>query len=111
MDTKVRVGMAVVDADGKRLGKVTRCGPRAFEVIRRFWSPYEWVIRWDEVLDVKDGVVRVARCGDELIELAEGGLPHGWPHVQPDSGGPLPATPSEAETAAAVAEGLPDSGR
>ncbi len=59
MDERVKVCMLVRDADGKRLGRVSRCGEGAFEVVRRFWSPYEWVIRWDEVLDVRDGVVRV----------------------------------------------------
>jgi hypothetical protein len=101
MDPRVKVGMVVVDADGKRLGKVARLDPGGFEVVRRFWSPYEWVIRWDEVLDAKDGVVRVARSDDALFELAEGGLPHAWRSVRPpEADVPIPATPSEAAVAA-----------
>jgi hypothetical protein len=96
-DGRVKVGMAVVDADGKRLGKVSRCDPGGFEVVRRLWSPYEWVIRYDEVLDVSDGVVKVARSDDALLELASGGLPHAWRPVQPpEAEHALPATPSES---------------
>jgi hypothetical protein len=71
----VEVGMDVVDADGKRLGRVTRLDPGGLEVERGFFSPFEWVIGWDEVLDASDGKVHVARSDDALLDLASGGLP------------------------------------
>jgi hypothetical protein len=102
MDERVKVGMLVRDADGKRLGRVSRLDEGAFEVVRRFWSPYEWAIRWDEVLDAKDGVVSVARSDDDLLELARGGLPHAWRRVRPpEAQEPIPATPSESAAGAA----------
>ena len=78
MDDRVQVGMEVQDADGKRLGKVSRCDAWGIEVVKGFWSPSEWVVRWDELLDVKDGVVHVDRSDDDLFVLASGGLPKRW---------------------------------
>jgi hypothetical protein len=78
MDPRVRTGMTVRDADGQRLGKVTRRDPWGFEVVKGFWSPSEWVIRWDEILDVRSGEVHVARSDRTLLELAEGKLPAFW---------------------------------
>jgi hypothetical protein len=78
MDPRVRPGMRVRDADGRRLGKVIRCDAWGFEVVKGFWMPSEWVIRWDEVLDVRSGEVHVARSDRTLLELAEGKLPSLW---------------------------------
>jgi hypothetical protein len=74
----VRVGMNVFDADGKRLGNVTRCDPGGFEVVRGFWSPFEYVVGYDEVTDVRDEEVRVARSARALFDLADGRLPSIW---------------------------------
>jgi len=77
-DRAVQAGMTVVDADGRRLGKVRRCDPWGFEVVRGFWGPREWVIRYDEVLGVRGDEVRVARSDQDLVELAAGRLPRTW---------------------------------
>jgi hypothetical protein len=77
-DPRVRAGQTVRDLDGKRLGKVTHCVPWGLEVVKGFWSPEEWVIRWDEILDVRDGEVHVARSDEALFELAAGKLPRTW---------------------------------
>ncbi len=77
-ERSVVVGMTVVDADGRRLGKVTRCDGLGFEVVRGFWCPSEWVIRYDEVLDVRGGEVHVARSDEALFELSAGGFPRIW---------------------------------
>jgi hypothetical protein len=104
MERRVKVGLLVRDADGKRLGRVARCDATAFEVVRRLWSPYEWVIGYDEVLDVADGVVKVSRSDDALFELAEGGLPHAWRQVRPpEAERALPATPSESSAGLSTA--------
>ncbi|HVI74175.1 MAG TPA: hypothetical protein VM683_04225 [Anaeromyxobacteraceae bacterium] len=106
MDERVKPGMTVFDADGKRLGKVTRCDPEGIEVVRGFWSPFDWVIRWDEVLDVEDGRVRVARGDDELLALAEGGMPESWRRGTPPLVAPPPRPPSGYAPAGAPAPGL-----
>jgi len=77
-DPRVLPGLLVRDADGKALGRVTRADPMGFEVVRGFWSPSEWVIRWDEVLEVTSTEVRVARSDGALFELAAGRLPAIW---------------------------------
>jgi hypothetical protein len=70
--------MSVVDADGRRLGRVTRLDPWGFEVVRGFFGPREWVIRYDEVLEVRGSEVRVARSEQDLLDLAAGRLPRTW---------------------------------
>jgi hypothetical protein len=77
-DGSVQVGMTVVDGDGQRLGKVARCDPWGFEVVRGFWSPREWVVRYDEVIEVHGDEVRIARSDRDLLDLAAGRLPRGW---------------------------------
>jgi hypothetical protein len=97
----VKVGQAVFDADGKRLGKVTRCDPWGFEVQRGFFGPYEWVVRYDEILELGEDSVRIARSDADLFELAAGELPHSWGTVTPpDSDESLPAAPGERWTPA-----------
>lgn len=92
--------MTVSDADGKRLGKVTRCDPWGFQVQRGFFSPYEWVIRYDEVVEISGDAVKVARADDALLELAAGQIPHSWKRVRsPGAAGSLPATPAEGRAA------------
>ena len=92
------IGMAVLDADGRRLGKVTRCDSWGFEVQRGFWGPREWVIRYDEILELGVDSVKVARSDAALFELAAGGLPHAWAPVESgEADGLMPATPAERE--------------
>jgi hypothetical protein len=90
--------MTVRDAAGNRLGKVRRVYAWGFEVSRRFWSPYQWVLRHDEVSRVTDdGVVEVARSPQDLVELAQGGLPASWRRYTPPSRGtPIAGPPLEA---------------
>jgi hypothetical protein len=74
----VKVGQVVFDADGQRLGKVTRCDPWAFEVQRGFFGPRQWVVRYDEILELGADSVKIARSDADLFELAAGDLPHSW---------------------------------
>jgi hypothetical protein len=94
---EIRVGMTVRDAAGGRLGKVRRVYPWGFEVVRGFWSPYQWVFRHSEVVRVGDDSVDVARGPDDLQRLAAGGLPEGWGGGAPPFGErPIPSAPAEA---------------
>ena len=95
--------MTVVDADGKRLGKVSSCDRWGFEVRRGFWMPREWVILYEEVIGTDGDTVRVARSDQALFELAGGGLPRTWAGIRPPEGErPLPATPAEARKFAGI---------
>jgi hypothetical protein len=92
---EVRVGMAVRDASGKKLGKVSRVYPWGFEAVRRFWSPYQWVFRYGEVNRIDGDTVEVARGQDDLLLLAGGGLPESWRRQELPFGGSVPAAPAE----------------
>ncbi|HYS79502.1 MAG TPA: hypothetical protein VEM76_02270 [Anaeromyxobacteraceae bacterium] len=98
MNDRVQVGMEVRDADGKRLGKVSRCDAWGIEVVKGFWSPSEWVVRWDEVLGVKDGKVEVDRSDEDLFVLAAGGLPSRWRRGTPEPAAPPEPGPGTAPT-------------
>lgn len=90
----LRPGLVVRDAAGNTLGKVRRVYPWGFEVVRGFWSPFQWVFRNDEVLRLDGELVEVARSPDDLQRLAAGELPASWGG---DSSAPedLPSTPQE----------------
>src|SRR5215212_12150348 len=93
----LRAGMTVRDAAGNTLGKVRRVYPWGFQVVRRFWQPYSWVFRHDEVTRVADDAVEVARKPDDLQRLAAGELPDSWSRGTPVfGGGTIPASPGEA---------------
>jgi hypothetical protein len=100
--------MAVRDASGKRLGKVHRVYPWGFEVVRGFWSPYQWVFRHDEVIRLDGGTVEVARRQDDLQRLAAGELPETWRRQPlPFGRADVPSAPAEAHAAeAALHSGL-----
>ena len=99
----IRAGMTVKDATGKRLGKIQRIYPWGFEVVRGFWSPYQWVFRHHEVRRVADGTVEVARAQDDLQRLAAGGVPASWIEVRsPFGDGSILGAPGEARAAEAA---------
>lgn len=79
----VEIGHVVYDADGKLLGKVTRCAPEGFEVRRGFFGGRSWVIRYDEILELGADSVKIARSDEDLFELAAGELPHSWQDDHP----------------------------
>ncbi len=92
----VRVGQIVYDADGKRLGKVTRCDPWGFEVRRGIFSPYQWVVRYSEILELAHDSLKIARSDSDLFELAAGELPHSWAReALPEADRRIPAAPGE----------------
>ncbi len=112
MDSRrgVEVGMLVRDAEGRELGKVRRCYPWGFEVARGFLSRRQWVIRYDEVLEVSRGVARVARSPDALFQLAAGGLPSTWRRVTPPfAPEPLPSAPAVGDVEGALVSTLVES--
>jgi hypothetical protein len=98
MDDRVQVGMEVRDADGKRLGKVSRCDAWGIEVVKGFWSPSEWVVRWDELLGVNGRTVQVDRSDEDLFVLAGGGLPSRWRRGTPAVAAPPEPGPGTAPT-------------
>ena len=101
----VRTGMTVRDADGRKLGRVRRCHPWGFEVASGLFGRREWVLRYEEVLDVEPGEVSVARSDDALFELAAGALPHAWRKVAPPFGeAPLPSAPAEGDVEGVLVE-------
>lgn len=88
----VAKGQLVEDADGKRLGRVRKVYPWAFEVAQHPWS-HPHVVGYDEVVGVRGDVVRISRSDATLFELAEGRLPRAWEHTLPLAPPPKPRRP------------------
>ena len=83
---------------------MSRCDSWAFEVRRGFFSPYQWVVRYDEVLELGPDSVKIARSDTDLLELAAGELPHSWPRTQaPEGDEELPSAPGERDNSNALA--------
>ncbi len=93
----VRLGERVVDADGRPLGKVTKLYPWGFVATRGLpvLTRRDEVIRYDEVRGARDGALVVARSAQDLLDLADGGIPRSW-RIPAPPGYPAAATPSEA---------------
>jgi hypothetical protein len=80
MRDRVRKGMRARDLDGRTLGRVTRLHRDAFEIEGGFPVLFrkEFVASYDEVREVQDGVVIVARSENALLDLAAGKIPPTW---------------------------------
>jgi hypothetical protein len=82
----VRLGQRVVDLDGTSLGRVVTLYADGFETRRGLpilWH-HEFVVLYDEVRGVRDGVLVIARSSQDLFDLAAGVLPQSWQPVPPD---------------------------
>jgi uncharacterized protein (TIGR02271 family) len=91
----LRIGVRVRDLDGKDLGRVTRLDEWAFEFERGFLLfRRDYVAAYDEVREIRDGVVILARSDETLLRLAAGEVPASW-RVPVPPGLPEVATPPE----------------
>src|SRR5215470_19599459 len=51
----VRTGMFVMGTKGERIGKVIRCDPETFVVEKGVFFPKDYELRYDYIVDAKDG--------------------------------------------------------
>jgi uncharacterized protein (TIGR02271 family) len=66
MQWDVREGMFVRTADGEKLGTVIRCGGDTFVVEKGLFLPRDYVLRYEDIADVRGGEVRL-RLGREDV--------------------------------------------
>ncbi len=66
MQWDVREGMFVRTADGEKLGTVIRCGGDTFVVEKGLFLPRDYVLRYEDIADVRGGEVRL-RLGPEDV--------------------------------------------
>jgi hypothetical protein len=78
----VRTGQRARDLDGTSLGRVVRLFDEGF-LCRRGRYGRDYVVRYDEVRAVVDGVLVVGRSSRDLLDLARGGLPPAWDSNHP----------------------------
>ncbi len=93
----VRIGQRVRDLDGNRLGRVREIYDAGFSVVKGLPLLFrtDFVARWDEIREVRDGAVVLARSKSDLLALARGEIPPSW-RIPALDGRPQAATPSEA---------------
>lgn len=66
MRTDVQEGMRVFTADGVKLGTVVGCGDDTFVVERGLLRTKDYVARYGDVVEVRDGEVRLGLTRDQL---------------------------------------------
>jgi uncharacterized protein (TIGR02271 family) len=67
MQWDVREGMFVRTADGEKLGTVIRCGGDTFVVEKGLFLPRDYVLRYEDIADVRGGEVRLKLGQQELV--------------------------------------------
>lgn len=67
MQWDVREGMFVRTADGEKLGTVIRCGGDTFVVEKGLFLPRDFVLRYEDVADVRGGEVRLRLSREDVV--------------------------------------------
>jgi hypothetical protein len=93
----VRHGQLVRDVDGSFLGRVDALYEGGFSVVKGLPLLFrsDLVARYDEVREVRNGAIVLARSGGDLQSLARGEIPPSW-RVPAPPDQPAAATPAEA---------------
>jgi uncharacterized protein (TIGR02271 family) len=68
--TGIREGMVVRSADGEKLGKVFAVGDDAFHIEKGLFFPKDYVARFSDVTDIRDGEIILAH-GRESLRSAD----------------------------------------
>ena len=69
--TGIREGMVVRSSDGEKLGKVFAVGEDAFHIEKGLFFPKDYVARFSDVTDVRDGEIILAHGRDRLRSADE----------------------------------------
>jgi hypothetical protein len=69
--TGIREGMVVRSADGEKLGKVFAVGDDAFHIEKGLFFPKDYVARFTDVTDIRDGEIILAHGRDSLRSADE----------------------------------------
>ncbi len=73
MDTRgINAGMIVRSIDGEKLGKVVACKADEFVIEKGFFFPKDYLVRYQDVADVRDGEVMLRGSSAELRQAGEG---------------------------------------
>jgi uncharacterized protein (TIGR02271 family) len=64
-------GMAVYSADGTKLGKIIELGASQFQIEKGIFFPKDYVARYDDIQDVREGAVYLALAQDGLRQAGE----------------------------------------
>jgi uncharacterized protein (TIGR02271 family) len=65
-------GAIVRSLDGEKLGKVIQCGSETFVIEKGFFFPKDYLCRYEDIADIRDGEIYLSRNRDELLLLEEG---------------------------------------
>lgn len=66
-------GMTVRSTDGQKLGRITYCDENAFIIEKGLFFPKDYMVRYEDVADIRNGEVILSRHGDELRQMPEAG--------------------------------------
>ena len=64
-------GMVVRSRDGERLGKVVLCNETDFQIEKGFFFPKDFIVKYDDILAVREGEVLVSLKKSELTPFKD----------------------------------------
>jgi len=85
-------GTSVRSQDGEKLGKISAMNEDSFTVQKGFFFPKDFMFRYDDIEDFREGELVVNRSHQELSEWKDTSHP-GWTQVSDINEGKLQATP------------------
>jgi uncharacterized protein (TIGR02271 family) len=68
--TQLREGMTVRSSDGEKLGKVFALGDDAFHIEKGLFFPKDYLVRYAEVSDIRDGEIILMHGRESLLRLS-----------------------------------------
>ncbi|MBF5041767.1 DUF2382 domain-containing protein [Aggregicoccus sp. 17bor-14] len=68
MERDIQEGMVVRSESGEKLGTVTRCGDRDFVVEKGLLFTRDFLVRYDEVTEIRDREVLLSRAASEAVQ-------------------------------------------
>lgn len=69
--SQISEGMAVRSIDGEKLGKVFAVGDDSFQIEKGLFFPKDYLVRYAEVSDIRDGEIILAHGRESLRRLGE----------------------------------------
>lgn len=70
--SNIKEGMTVRSSDGEKLGKVFAIGDDAFQIEKGLFFPKDYIVRYAEVSDIRDGDIILTHGKESLRRLGEG---------------------------------------
>ncbi|QRK13360.1 YsnF/AvaK domain-containing protein [Archangium violaceum] len=69
--SQLKEGMTVRSSDGEKLGKVFALGDEAFHIEKGIFFPKDYLVRYEEISDIRDGEIILTHGREGLLRLTD----------------------------------------